>query len=172
MWKGYVSEVYVDRYMAATVDSGGLANDFVGEVPDGYCWYVERATFWSNGGTFTNAVAELFSQRSEKPPGATAQNKQGREDVVVGTDVKNVARDYAAPVFVGPGYFLVVSWSGLTQNDLVAATFQIRVHRLEPMIEPTHHHHGIDESGEMDEHIAHATPLPEPVVTPDQVSAV
>ncbi len=155
MWKGYISEVLVDRYCSGVIDSGGLANDALGPVPEGFCWYVERETFWSNTSSATNAVCEVFAQRSQNPPAATGQDKQGREDVAVGTEVKNGAHDNAAPIYLGPGYFLVVSWSGLTQNDLVAFSSQIRVHRLEATIEPLRGGHGLEELP-MGEHIAHA----------------
>jgi hypothetical protein len=151
MWNGYHFTTRPDEYINATIDSAGLAQGFIGPCPEGFCWYVERTTCYSND-TATTGILEVYSIRSEIKPSDTS--KQGRQDVAVGAVVLNGVSDEASPIYIGPGYFVVASWSGLTAGKVVAMSMQIRVHKLETGHEqhahgahPLHDHVG-DEKAE------------------------
>ena len=165
MWNGYHVATRPDQYIAATVASTGLANGFIGPCPEGYCWYVDRITCYSND-TATTGVLELYSQSTGNVPNDTS--KQGRQDVALGSVVLNGVSDENQPIYVGPSYFLVASWSGLTSGKLVALSAQIRWHKLE-----TGHEHRTHGSHPLHDHIGdEKAEQIRPVIVGDQVAEV
>lgn len=122
--------------MAGTIVAAGTFVDSLGPVPEGYCWYVERITCYSND-TATTGVFELFVIRGDTPPGKP--DISGRQDVATGSVVLNGVSDEESPIHVPPGYTLVGSWSGLTSAKVVSASFQIRWNELETHSAPRHH---------------------------------
>ncbi len=129
MRAGFFDHYRSSDYIQATASAGGIAQGALGPCPDGYVWYVERTTTWSNSsGT---PVCELFAWNDKTVPGtytATVGSRGGRQDVT--TAGKNDVSDNKSPVVVQGGYYLVAFWSGLTQNDLVTLSAQICVHQL------------------------------------------
>ena len=158
MWKGYLTDVFSDRYKTGTANSSGQVTHSVGAVPEGYCWYLNRETLYSNT-TATAATFELYVLRANSRP--TDTTKAGRQDYTTGTLLQNGVNDLAAPIYVGPGYFIVLVWSGLNQGDIVSWSGQILSHKLE-----AHQvrHHGIAPLANEKE--------PTAVVVPDQLAAV
>ena len=128
MWAGIYENTYSDRYLNATVGSAGTANDNIGPCPEGFCWYVERLTCFSNTANATTGVLEIYAIPTPMVP--NDNSKSGRQDVAVGTVVQNGVSDENSPIYLGPGMFLVASWTALTNGDLVAVSCQVRVHRL------------------------------------------
>lgn len=141
MWAGFCSHYRPGDQIAGTVDANGKANGALGPCPEGWLWYVERANAWSNTATATGLL-ELFVVRVNAPPAGT--DKGGLQGTFWKTDVQHAERSWPAPIVLPAGYFLIASWSGLTQSDLVAVTFQVRVHELEKHERHVHgarHHH-------------------------------
>lgn len=120
--------------ITATADVNGLAQGFLGPVPSGYCWHVERLTSFVNA-TRTSAVCEIFAVGQESLSGytATSGSRAGRQDVMP-SNAYNAVADEKSPVYVGEGMFLVAFWSGLTQNDVAQLSAQIRVEQLIPQL--------------------------------------
>lgn len=122
--------------IVATANASGVAQGFLGPVPQGYCWYVERMTSWSNTAATSGLLLEVFVQTVDDaaPTSATVGNRTGRQDVsyVVVNDIS----DNNSPIHVPEGYFLVAFWTGLTSGDKVELTTQIAVHLLSLDIEP------------------------------------
>lgn len=137
-WAGIYENTYPNRYISATIGSAGTAQGNIGPCPEGFCWYVERLCCYSNTSA-TSGVLEIYAIPTETVPNDAS--KSGRQDVAVGTTVQNGVSDQRSPIFVGAGMFLVASWSGLTNGDLVRLSAQIRVHRL-LATEPTGRHPG------------------------------
>lgn len=141
MEHGFYSHTFPGQYINAAVNASGLANGFLGPVPEGYCWYVERLTCWSNSSNNSTGILEIFVLQSQTPP--NDNSRQGRQDVAVGNVVQNGVSDERSPIYVPAGHFLVASWSLLNSADQVALSCQIRVHKLHA--KPTHpavsHHH-------------------------------
>ncbi len=149
MWDGAYHHTRTDLQLAGTIGSAGTAVDAIGSVPEGYCWYVERLTSYSNTANATTGKLEIFV--SNNPNGPTAPDKTGREDVATGTSVQDSTSDQRSPIYLGPGQYLVAQWSALTQNDVVRVTSQIRVHELlrnrGPVTAPADHHdHGVEKA--------------------------
>lgn len=164
MWNGYHFTTRPDEYINATVDSTGLAQGYIGPCPEGFCWYVERMTCFSND-TATTGILEVYSIRSQIKP--SDASKQGRQDVATGSTVLNGVSDQASPIYAGPGYFLVASWSGLTAGKVVALSMQIRVHKIETG-QPHEHgngHHPLYQEDEKANRVF-------PVIVGDQVAEV
>lgn len=123
------------RYIAATADSGGLAQGFMGPVPQGYCWYVERLTSWASAAR-ANSTVELFVLPTNTvAPGftATVGDRAGRQDLVTAA-ASNARLDESSPIFVGPGYHLVAFWAGFTSGDSLLVSAQVAIHKLDLVI--------------------------------------
>ncbi len=128
--QGVVESTRPDMYIAASVASDGTAAGHIGPCPEGFVWYVERLTcFQSGAGVSSNALLEVYVLPVDSS-GTLDASKQGRQDIAVGTDVRNDVSDQLSPVTVPPGYFLVAKWSGLTSADRVTLSSQIQVRRL------------------------------------------
>lgn len=128
MYDGIYKDTWSDRYLAGTVGSDGTFQTALGPVPQGFCWYLERTTCWTDGSSLTNALLELYVQPGSSAP--TDGSRRGRQDLAAGSTVANGVSDNASPVHLGPGMFLVASWSGLASGDHVQLSIQIRVHEL------------------------------------------
>lgn len=167
-WKGYIADVYSNRYIQALADSAGAAVGSLGACPEGFCWYVERTTCYSNAGEQAVPLLELYVLRSGSiAPGDLS--KSGRQDVYSSIltgphNPKQGVHDYRSPIYVGPGYYLVAVWTALGSGSLGVLSSQIRVHRLES---GRPHAHQLLDVGE-EEHLPHARA----VVVGDQVAAV
>jgi hypothetical protein len=127
---GFHSHTASGMAINATANASGLAQGFLGPVPPGYCWYVERMTTWSNS-TATNCELEIFAQADSQAPAgfsATVGDRTNRQDlsVVAGDDVS----DNIAPIYIGEGYYLVAIWTGLNSGDLATLSTQIAVHQI------------------------------------------
>jgi hypothetical protein len=126
MWHGFYDHTRHDLQLAGAASSGGTFSDALGPVPLGYCWYVERWSAYSNSSGSTLTL-ELYVASDKAGP--VSPDKTGRVDQT--TSPKNAVGNLAAPIYVGPGNYLVAQWAGFTQNDLVRLSTQIRVHKLE-----------------------------------------
>lgn len=128
MWDGAYSHTRTEQVIQGAIPSGGALTGALPIVPEGYCWYVERITAWSNGTMASTARLEIFVSQSETGP--TSPDKTGRQDVAQGAVVGDSTSDENSPIYVGPGQNIVAQWTALTSGDKVSATFQIRVHEL------------------------------------------
>jgi hypothetical protein len=115
-------------YIGATADSNGNAQGFLGPVPAGYCWYVERECSWTNTTAETGLLLEVFVIRTNavKLTSATVGDRTGRQDV--STIVINDISDNNSDIVVPEGHYLVAFWTGLSSGDLVLLSTQIAVH--------------------------------------------
>src|SRR5207253_3230426 len=114
----------------ATAGGTGLAQGFLGPVPAGYYWEVQRYTTFNPR---ANSVCELFVLNAEQlPSGMTAAvgDRSGRQDVSI--TANNAAADNAAPIVVNEGQFLIAFWSGLTAADEAQLSTQIAVYQKLP----------------------------------------
>ena len=146
MERGYHHSTRSDQYIAATVASNGTATGFLGPVPEGFCWYVERLTAHSNTANSTTGKLEVYVQPFQAAPNDAS--KRGRQDFAIGTAVQDSASDENSPIYVGPGDYLVAVWSALTSGDLVSLSAQIRVHKIEIAAHREangHHPHYLDQ---------------------------
>ena len=153
MWAGVYDHTRTDQQISATVGSAGTASGALGPVPEGFCWYIERETCQSNTAATTGALLEVFVSTAQTGP--VSPDKTGLQDASVGASVAENVSDNQSPIFLEAGKFLVAQWSGLTQNDLVRYTAQIRVHQLlrsagekqrpiEPEKPVEHHEHKVE----------------------------
>ena len=158
MWKGYLADVFNERYRGGTSDSTGIVTHSLGPVPEGYCWYLSNSTLHSTTQQPT-ATFEIYASSANQRP--TDGTKSGRQDFTSGANVQDSANNYSSPLYFGPGQFVVFVWTGLSSGDLVSWSGQIHSHKLE-----VHQvrQHGLAQ--EQDGKVPHA------VVTPDQFSAV
>lgn len=157
-WKGYLVDVFPNRYRTGIANSAGQVTHSVGPVPEGYCWYLNNETLYSNTSQST-ATFELYVLRENGRP--TDTTKAGRQDYTVGANVQNAANNIASPIYAGPGYYYVLVWTGLTSGDIVSWSGQILSHKLEAHQVRTH---GLVQETDGKE--------PHAVVTPDQIAAV
>lgn len=127
MWAGAYDHSRTDQQIAGAIVSAGTFSGYIGPVPQGYCWYVERETCYSNTAAATTAtLLEIFVSANQTGP--TSPDKTGRQDLTV--QVTNDISDNNCPIYVGEGMYLVAQWSGLSSGDKVAYSTQIRVHKL------------------------------------------
>lgn len=118
----------------ATANSSGIAQGFLGPCPEGYQWYVERYTNFSNTAKNSGVLTELFvltTQQLSSDWTQTVGSRAGRQDV---TNVVNQGGDNSSPICVPAGYFLVALWTGLNANDVTEVSTQIAVHQLLPVL--------------------------------------
>lgn len=123
--------VHVESGMTISVVSGGTtAQGFLGPVPPGYCWYVEKWTAFGNHAS-TAPTLELFVLTSQTVPAATTAtvgDRAGRQDLTLLANNAVMLSDN--PIYVGENYYLVAFWSTVSQNDIMQATFQIATHQI------------------------------------------
>ena len=131
MWRaGIYDHTEPGQTIIATANSSGVAQGFLGPVPAGYVWYVERYTSFVNASR-ANAAAEIFVLTTDTLPSsytATVGDRTGRQDVTL--NASNAAADNASPVCVPAGYHLVALWTGLTSGDRAQLSTQITVHSI------------------------------------------
>jgi hypothetical protein len=133
MRAGFYDHTESGMVIKAIANSSGIAQGYLGPVPEGYCWYVERESTWSTGSA---GECEIFVVTTHQMPSgmtAAAGDRAGRQDVslLASDDIS----DNNSPIFVGPGYYLVAFWTGLTNLDQVILSTQIVIHRLSLLIE-------------------------------------
>ena len=127
MYEGFYDSTRSDLYITATANSSGVAQGFLGPVPAGYAWYVDRYTTFST--TSGTPVCEVFVQPQQTLAAdyaATTGSRQYRQDYT--SNGKNNVSDNKSAVFVNEGQYLVVGWTGLTNGDTVQFSTQVRVH--------------------------------------------
>lgn len=164
MVKGFFHDVRSDFYLKLTVAAAQTtAFGSLGEVPHGFCWYVERLTSKSST-TQASPVLEIYvlnTNLSSLPP-----DIQGRQDVATGSVVQNGVSDQRSPIYVPEGYFLIAVWSGHTAGDIVQLSAQVRVHKTTLDV-PHKHGNGHSRRGYHE-----ALGLLEPVIPGDTVAEV
>ena len=175
MEHGFHHTTRPDQYIHATAASTGIAHGGLGPCPQGFCWYIERMTCYSNSGVTVSATTPLLEiyvmQDGGGPPNDAS--KQGRQDLAVGQVVINGVSDEHQPIYVGPGYKIEAVWTGMNSGDLCVVSFQQRVNKLHATPEPqtTSQHHGMhhhEPKSEQWEAPTDATP----VVVGDQVAEI
>ena len=122
-------------FMSAVANSAGVAQDFIGPVSQGFVWYVERMTTWSNTAQAA-PLLEIFVLTTDTLPSsytATVGDRVGRQDLTL--TAKNDVADENSAIYVPEGYHLVGLWTGLTSGDAVQLSTQITVHRMSLDIE-------------------------------------
>lgn len=129
MRHGILDSVNSGQYITATANASGIAQGFIGPVPAGYCWYVERMTTWSNTSATTGLELEIFVLTSGTLGSnytTTVGDRAGRQDL--STNAQDDVADENSPIYVGEGYYLVALWTGFTSGDKVQLSAQIAVH--------------------------------------------
>lgn len=116
-----------DNYISATANAAGVASGSIGPCPEGFCWYVERMTCFSDSAA-TAPILEVYVLPTNAAP--SDASKQGRQDVATGTNVVNGVSDAASPIVVPAGYYLVAVWTALNSGDHGRLSTQIAVHAL------------------------------------------
>ena len=136
MWRaGIYDHTEPGQAITATANSSGVAQGFLGPVPAGYVWYVERYTAFV-GAARSNGVVEVYALTTNQLPSgysATAGDRTGRQDASNFTVVNGASfavSDNFNPVFLGEGYYLVVGYTGLTNQDVAQLSTQISVHSI------------------------------------------
>lgn len=129
---GFHSHTAPGMSILATANSSGIAQGFLGPVPPGYCWYVERMTTWSNTAQTSPKVEVFVIQDSQIPSTytATVGDRSGRQDLSL--TAANDISDEKSAIYVPETYCLVAFWTGLTSGDLAQLTAQVAVHQLSP----------------------------------------
>lgn len=175
MERGFHYTTRTDQYIKATAATTGIAHGGLGPCPQGFCWYIERMTCWTNSSvTATTAAPTLEIYVMQDGGGVPNDNsKQGRQDVAVGQIVFNAVSDERQPIYVGPGYKIEAVWTGLNTGDLVSLSLQVRVNKLEavPVEQGTiNQHAGMHEHPKHDPFNAPTDAIP--VVVGDQVAEI
>lgn len=125
MWRdGVLDHVTTELYISAVVASGQTtAQGFLGPVPAGYVWYIERMSAYSTTAQ-TAAKLEISVQTTN-----IIQNnwdRASREDYT-NTPANDIADENNA-IWIPEGNFLVAYWTGLVATDFVCLGTQIAVH--------------------------------------------
>lgn len=110
----------------SALNASGNGQGFLGPVPQGYCWYIENVTMRVPN----QGVLDMIISPTQKVPAGTAWDFSGRFDLFAAAT--DDARNYASPIYVGPGMYIVASVTGGTQNDTPTISLQIAVHQLNP----------------------------------------
>ncbi len=169
MRRGIIESTRPDQYINATVAATGGASGSIGPCPEGFEWYVERLTCSQSGAAVAaTALLEIYVQAAPDAP--LDASKQGRQDVSVGSVVKDGVSDQQSPIVVPPGYHLVAVWSALTSGDKVKLSSQIQVRRLILESARGHKHGQLDYQG--DHRKQGDTLRAEPIVVGDQLAEV
>lgn len=116
----------VRTFLTGAANASGNATGSYGPCPEGYCWYVENVTMRIPD----NGVLDLFAVAQDSVQLGTAWDMAGRFDHFAATT--DDARNYASPIYVPAGYWIVASVSGGTTGDKGLVSFQIAVHQLNP----------------------------------------
>jgi hypothetical protein len=125
-YQGYFYSMQTDNRILATANSSGVATGYIGPVPEGFCWYVERYTTKTNSSG--SPTCEVYSISSQ----TVGPDILGRQDYTA--TGKNDISDNLSAVWVGPGMYLVAVWQLCTSGDLCQLSTQIRVHELPPVV--------------------------------------
>lgn len=125
MRQGYIEHVESGYTITATINSAGTGQGYLGPVPQGYCWYLERASSY----IAHTAVLELAVVTQQALPNLTANWDRAARQFWAATGA-DIQIDANQPVYVGPGYYLVAYWTGGTSADVALLSTQIAVHKL------------------------------------------
>jgi hypothetical protein len=109
-----------------TAQSNGIAIGAYGPCPEGFCWYFERLSTYSN--TSGTPILEVYVVTAPNPAASTTGLRSRRLDYT--PQGKNDLMDEVNPIYVQPGYWLLAVWSTLTSGDLCTLSCQLRVHQL------------------------------------------
>lgn len=110
-------------------NTSGIATAVYGPVPEGYAWYIERYSVHCPTSAAIASVNVILG-----PVNAVAANaaldSSARADYT--TTGKDLVGDSNSPIYVAPGYSLVIQWTAATSGDICIASIQYAVHELEP----------------------------------------
>lgn len=105
-----------------TADASGDGTLYYGQVPLGYCWYIERI---STHGPTSGTTLDVHVS----PAPDIADDRTRTDYTANGNDA---ILDEIQPSFVPGGYYLVFKWANATSGDLLVASVQYAVHELNP----------------------------------------
>jgi hypothetical protein len=150
--QGYLDHHESGWYTNAAIGASTNGQGFLGPVSPGYVWYVENVSFR----VAHAAVMHLIVSAEQSVPAGVAWDFQGRADLFA--SATDGARNYAAPIFVPEGHYLIASFTGGTNGDVATVTAQIAIHTL------TLHEYSVPELQErqieQEYHAAHVTTVP------------
>lgn len=127
MWReGILDHTETELYITAQAASNGTtAQGYLGQVPMGYCWYIERLSAFS---LTSSTTAKLEVAVQSAPTIGLPWDRGSREDYT-NTPANDIA-DENNSIYVPEGYFFVAYWTGLNNSDVVLLGTQIAVHLL------------------------------------------
>lgn len=128
MWRaGVLDHVATELYIGAVVVTAATtAQGYLGPVPQGYCWYVERMSSYSTT-TQTSPKLEISVQTGNLIPANWDRSSRADYTNAVANDIA----DENNPIYVPGGNFLVAYWTGLVAGDAVMLGTQIAVHLVD-----------------------------------------
>jgi hypothetical protein len=129
MWRaGIYDHTEPGMTITATANATGIAQGFLGPVPAGYCWYLERWTTFSSGGTSSSLLGLYVLTTNAMPAqfSATFGDRAGRQDLSL--SAANDAADLNSPIYIPEGYYLVAFWTGFNSADVAQLSTQVAVH--------------------------------------------
>lgn len=108
------------RYQVViTADGSGNGTMSLGPPPAGNAWYIERIS--SNASAGTPSIGIFVGPQNETSVSFRMDFSPAAAD--------NIA-DQSQPIYVGPGEYLTIQWTGATASAVLSACVQVCVYRV------------------------------------------
>ncbi len=130
---GFFDHHTPDLYASAVAATAApVAQDFLGPVPQGYCWYLEAWT--SHIGAAHTAVCELAVSPTQQLPAISANWDRGNRLWFSGAAAADFSPLAGYALYIPEGYYLIAYWTAgggtLVAGDTCLLTTQIAWHQL------------------------------------------